>query len=198
MIEEIFQHTSWQEWLGVIFGICQVLLARQNNPNTYLFGIGSILLSMVVLFTAKLYAEMALSSYYLVMSIYGWLFWKFGRQKQEAPIAYSTKRDWGIVVGIVVLAFTIFYYFLTHLTDSDVPIWDSAVSAFAWAGMWLMAKRRIENWVLLNISNLLAIPLLWHKSLYLFAFLTAFLFVVAVTAFFKWRKIIKNQPYVTE
>lgn len=193
MIEEIFQHTSWQEWLGVIFGICQVLLARQNNPNNYLFGIASIVLSMVVLFGAKLYAEIALSSYYLVMSIYGWIFWKFGTQKQEAPIAYSTKRDWGIVGGIIVIAFTVFYYFLTHLTDSDVPVWDSAVTAFAWAGMWLMAKRRIENWVLLNISNLLAIPLLWHKSLYLFSFLTLFLFIIAVTAYFKWHKILKNQ-----
>ncbi|HUH47361.1 MAG TPA: nicotinamide mononucleotide transporter, partial [Arenibacter sp.] len=64
---------------------------------------------------------------------------------------------------------------------------------FAWAGMWLMAKRKLENWVYLNISNLIAIPLLVYKELYIYTGLTVFLFIVGTSGYFKWWSIIKNQ-----
>ncbi|MGD1318317.1 nicotinamide riboside transporter PnuC [Chryseobacterium sp. 2R14A] len=191
MMQEILQQTTWQEWLGVCFSVVQVLLARKNNSNNYLFGIAGILLSLYVMFFAKLYAEFTLNLYYLVMSIYGWLYWKFGKRKTETAISETTNQEKLITVGIVVGTFSLFWYFLTQFTDSDVPILDSLVSAFAWAGMWLMARRKIENWVLLNMSNMIAIPLLIHKGLYLYAILTAFLFIVAISGYLEWRKIIK-------
>lgn len=190
-MQEILQQTTWQEWLGVSFSIVQVLLARKNNSNNYLFGIAGILLSLYVMFFAKLYAEFTLNLYYLVMSIYGWLYWKFGKNQTETSISETSGSEKLITIGIVTGTFALFWYFLTHFTDSDVPIFDSLVSAFALAGMWLMAKRKIENWILLNISNMIAVPLLIHKELYLFAGLTAFLFVVAISGFLEWRKILK-------
>lgn len=190
-MQEILQQTTWQEWLGVCFSVVQVLLARKNNSNNYLFGIAGILLSLYVMFFAKLYAEFTLNLYYLVMSIYGWLYWKFGKRKTETVISETTNQEKLITVGIVAGTFSLFWYFLTQFTDSDVPILDSLVSAFAWAGMWLMARRKIENWVLLNMSNMIAIQLLIHKGLYLYAILTAFLFIVAISGYLEWRKIIK-------
>lgn len=192
MMQEILSKTTLIEWLGVSCSIIQVLLAQRNNIHNYLFGIGGILLALYVKFNAKLYAEFSLDIYYLVMSIYGWLFWKYGKQKHEAPISYTTTNEKYKALGIVIGAFGIFYIFLTQVTNSDVPFLDSIVTAFAWAGMWLMAKRKIENWILLNISNLIAIPLLIHKDLYLYAALTAFLFIVAIFGYINWYKIIKQ------
>ncbi|WP_426474487.1 nicotinamide riboside transporter PnuC [Chryseobacterium balustinum] len=193
MMQDILQQTTWQEWLGVFFSVFQVLLARKNNSNNYLFGIAGISLTLYVMIQSKLYAEFTLNLYYLVMSIYGWLYWKFGKRKSETTISETTKNEKLITVGIVIGTFSIFYFFLTNFTDSDVPILDSLVSAFAWAGMWLMARRKIENWILLNISNIIAIPLLIHKGLYLYAVLTAFLFIVAISGYLEWRKIIKTK-----
>ncbi len=195
-MQEILQQTTWQEWLGVVFSVFQVLLARKNNSNNYIFGIAGISLSLYVMFSAKLYAEFTLSLYYLVMSIYGWLYWKFGKRKNETPISETTRLEKLISSGIVVGTFSLFCFFLTQFTDSDVPVWDSLVSAFAWSGMWLMARRKVENWILLNMSNIIAIPLLIHKGLYLYAILTAFLFIVAVSAYLEWRKIIKSKVVV--
>lgn len=192
-MQEILQQTTWQEWLGVFFSVVQVLLARKNNSNNYLFGIAGILLSLYVMFFAKLYAEFTLNLYYLVMSIYGWLYWKFGKRKAETNISETTNQEKLITTGIVIGTFCLFWGFLTHFTDSDVPVLDSLVSAFAWAGMWLMARRKIENWILLNMSNIIAIPLLIHKGLYLYSILTAFLFIVAISGYLEWRKIIKNK-----
>jgi len=192
-MQEILSKTSLLEWFGVFFSVVQVLLAQRNNIHNYLFGIAGIVLAMFVKFNAKLYAEFTLDFYYLVMSVYGWLFWKFGKKQTETPISFTTTTEKYKSAGIVVAAFLIFYIFLTNYTNSDVPLWDSLVTAFAWAGMWLMAKRKIENWVLLNISNFLAVPLLIHKELYLYAALTAFLFVVAIFGYINWYKILKQQ-----
>lgn len=186
-------HTTPLERFSVVCSIIQVLLSRNNKVSNYFFGILGILTGMYVLFGAKLYAEIALNMYYLVMSVYGWWYWVTNKEAREQPITRCDKQDWGIVLGIVFIGFIILYSVLNHFTDSDVPIWDAWVSSTAWAGMWLLAKRKIENWILLNISNAFAIPLLIHKDLYLFAALTSFLFIVAIFGYLKWQSIMRNQ-----
>lgn len=193
MMEDFFMQLPWMESLGVTLGVAQVLLARKNNIHNYLFGIFSILISFWVLYQSKLYADILLNLYYLIMSIYGWFYWKFGSQKEAVPISYSNKLEHFKALGIVLVCFSLMNYWLRFHTNSDVPFWDAGVSAFAWAGMWLMAKRKMENWIYLNISNLLAIPLLFYKELYLYAGLTLFLFVVGTSGYFKWKKIIENE-----
>ena len=181
------------QWVGTSFGVTQVLLARKNNVYNYLFGIAAILISMYVLYQSKLYADILLNLYYLVMSVYGWFYWKMGKQQTEAPVAYSNKKEHLIAVGIVITSFVLMVFWLRNYTNSDVPILDAVTSAFAWAGMWLMAKRKIENWVYLNISNLISVPLLIYKELYIYAALTTFLFIVAISGYIKWKKIIENE-----
>ena len=75
-MKEIILQTTWQEWLGVVFSIFQVVLARYNNPKNYLFGIAGILLTLVVMFNSKLYAEFTLNIYYYVLILkknYKWI-----------------------------------------------------------------------------------------------------------------------------
>lgn len=192
-----FQQTSWLERFSVLCGIIQVLLSKNNKSSNYLFGILGILSGMYVLFGAKLYADIALNMYYLVMSIYGWWYWNTSSIAKEQPISSADPKEWTIVGSIVVIGFLVLYFILTQFTDSDVPLMDAWVSATAWAGMWLLAKRKIENWILLNISNLFAIPLLIYKELYLFALLTLFLFVVAIFGYFKWKRILQEQTIQT-
>lgn len=195
-MQDILKQITLPEWFGVLFSVIQVLLARKNNVNNYLFGIAGILLTLYVMLTSKLYAEFTLNLYYLIMSIYGWLYWKFGKQRSEMEISVTSTSEKWITGGIVLGTFILFWSFLTHFTDSDVPVWDSLVSAFAWAGMWLMARRKIENWVILNVSNLISIPLMIHKELYLYAVLTSFLFLVAISGYIEWQKIIKSKANV--
>ncbi|HET7360825.1 MAG TPA: nicotinamide riboside transporter PnuC [Salinimicrobium sp.] len=196
MIEDFLFNLTWLQFLGTIFGVAQVLLARKNNIHNYLFGIVAILLSMWVLYQSKLYADILLNLYYLVMSIYGWFYWKFGKQKEQAPISYSDRTEQITAAGIVMVCFTLMFYWLKYYTNSDVPYWDASVSAFAWAGMWLMAKRTMENWIYLNISNIISIPLLIYKDLYIYTGLTVFLFIVGISGYLKWRKIVKDETRI--
>jgi nicotinamide mononucleotide transporter len=97
-----------------------------------------------------------------------------------------------VTIIISIGGFALLAVLLKNFTPSTVPYWDAWVSSTAWAGMWLLAKRKIENWVLLNISNLFAVPLLFYKQLPMFALLTIFLFIIAVQGYFEWRKIVRD------
>lgn len=186
------KETSWIEWMAVLFGVAQVLLAKANRVLLYPAGIVATSLSVYILGLAGLYAEAGLNFYYLVMSVYGWIHWHRRKGAPPLPIRYTSGKEWIRVGAIVVLSFFILYYVLDQYTDSDVPIWDSLVSAFAWGGMWLLARRKLENWLLLNLSNLLAIPLLIYKGLELFSLLTIFLFIVAIFGYFSWKRKISE------
>ncbi|MGJ7032773.1 nicotinamide riboside transporter PnuC [Niabella hirudinis] len=191
-VEEI-KHTSVLEWLGAGFGAAEVLLAKANKIGLYPAGILSVLISVYLFMSAGLYAESALNLYYLVMSIYGWWFWAFKRSSISLPVTRATKKEWRITLCIALGGFLLLYVVLRYIMKSTVPVMDAFVSATAWAGMWLLAKRKLENWILLNISNAVAIPLLFYKQLPLYALLTLFLFIVAVFGFFEWKRILKTE-----
>ena len=185
--------TSWIEWLAVGFSVAEVLLARANKVALYPAGIIATLLSVYLFITSGLYAESLLNGYYIVMSIYGWWYWVKKKDKSPVPITFTDKKEWGTVAAIVAGGFIVLYLTLENFTPSTVPLCDAFVSATAWAGMWLLAKRKVENWILLNISNAVAIPLLFYKHLPLYAALTIFLFVVAVQGYFQWKKLVKKE-----
>ena len=191
--------SAWQ-WAAVVLGISEVLLARANKILLYPAGILASAISMYLLAKAGLYGECLLNGYYVVMSIYGWWHWAKKKHKPPVKISYCTKKDWWIVAAIVGIGYGLLLFMLTHFTvlfpsftPSTVPELDAVVTVTAWAGMWLLAQRKIENWILLNISNAISIPLLWHKSLPLFAALAVFLFIVAVQGYYSWKRKITEE-----
>lgn len=190
--EQVAATDGWQ-WTAILFGVAEVLLARVNNILLYPAGIISTAVTIYILLVAGLYAESFLNGYYLVMSIYGWWHWQKRKNEPPLPIGRTTRSEWGVVAAITVGGFILGYVLLRGLTPPTVPGWDAWVSATAWAGTWLLARRKIENWVLLNVSNIFAIPLLFYKQLPMFAALTVFLFVVACFGYFDWRKRFKLQ-----
>jgi nicotinamide mononucleotide transporter len=201
-MQQLIQETLLQirqtqplEWIAALFGVISVLLSRKNHIGLYPAGLVStgIYAWLWVQSEARLYAEALLNVYYFVMSVYGWIHWS--RQKPGADslrIGKANSKDWLIVGAIVGFGWMLFYILLRH-TPSDVPIWDSLVSATAWSGMWLLARRKVENWIMLNISNLVAIPLYIHKGYYVTMLLTVFLFIVAILGYFNWLKLYAQQ-----
>jgi nicotinamide mononucleotide transporter len=191
---EQIKETTWVQWLAVALGVAEVLLARINNIWLYPTGIAATLLSILLLMEVQLYAESALNVYYVLMSIYGWVHWIKKRDAPPVKITYSNKNEWLISLAISLGGWAVLYILLKNFTPSNVPVWDAFVSSTAWAGMWLLARRKMENWVFLNVSNLFAIPLLFYKKLPMFAVLTVFLFVVAIFGYFEWRKkVLSNE-----
>ena len=176
------------QWAVLVLGVSEVLLARANNIWLYPTGIAATALAIVGLFRASLYAECLLHLYYIIMSIYGWWYWSRTPSKKSPPVTFTSHKEWWIVMCIVFIGWAVLYVTLLSFTTSDVPAWDAWVTSTAWAGMWLLAKRKVENWLLLNVSNAFAIPLLFMKDLPLFGVLTIILFLVACKGYFDWMK----------
>lgn len=186
--------TTVLEAVAVVFGVISVVLANRNHVLLYPTGIISTGLFIYIMASVGLYAETLLNGYYLIMSIYGWVRWQNNHEnKSAAAITHNNKTDWLITTAIVVVGFVVLYLTLSNFTDSTVPVLDAIVTSFAWAGMWLLAKHKVENWVLLNISNAIAVPLLIYKGLPLTALLTVILFTVAVFGYYRWRRLYKEQ-----
>ncbi len=127
------------------------------------------------------------------MSIYGWWYWSKKKNEPPVKITYAGAADW-IITGLIAGGgWLILFIILKEFTPSTVPAWDAWVSSTAWAGMWLLAKRKVENWILLNLSNAFAIPLLIQKELPLFALLTLFLFIVACFGYVSWLRTVRME-----
>lgn len=187
--------TAPLEWIAALMGMVSVLLSRQNHIGLYPAGIVSTAIYAYLwsCTEARLYADALLNLYYLSMSIYGWIFWSRNRHNREAlRISRCSPAEWSIAIAIAAGGWLVLYVLLLY-TPSDVPVWDSFVSATAWSGMWLLARRKLENWILLNISNLAAIPLFVYKGYYVTMLLTVFLFLVAISGYFNWKRILQQQ-----
>jgi nicotinamide mononucleotide transporter len=177
----------------LIFGISEVLLARANSIWLYPTGIIATALGIFSLYNVQLYAECLLHLYYLVMSVYGWWYWAAKKNQKPVEITFSSSVEWIITSAIAFGGSVLLFFVLSMFTDSQVPAWDAWVSATGWAGMWLLARRKIENWLLLNISNAFAIPLLFYKELPLLGLLTIFLFIVACKGYIDWLRVARRK-----
>ncbi len=185
--------TSALEWVAAGAGVAQVLLARAAKASNYAFGMLSTALYLVFFFRGALYADAALNGYYLVMSAYGWWHWRGEGRGITVPVSHATPRDWAVAFCIGGGALALGYGLLHNFSGSAVPLWDAGIAATAWAGMWLLARRKVENWLWLNASNAVAIPLYFFKGYLVTMVLTIFLFAVAVSGYFHWRRMARKQ-----
>ncbi len=181
--------TSILEVIAVTFGIASVIYSKKVNILVYPTGLVSVSIYMYICFFAKLYADMGINLVYFVMSIYGWYNWaRVKDNKKVVPISWCTKKEHFINVGMFVFFFISLIYVLKNFTDSDVPVWDSLTTAIFIVGMWLMAKKKIENWILWIIGNVISIPLYFYKGLVLTSVQFTVFLVLATLGYLAWKK----------
>ncbi len=185
-------HIDGLQWAILILGVAEVLFAKANNTLLYPAGIAATTLAIYSLFIAQLYAECVLHLYYIIMSVYGWWHWTSNRNIAPVIVSFTNKREWLTSALIVFGGWGLLYFALVTFTPSTVPVWDAWISSTAWAGTWLLARRKVENWILLNVSNAFAVPLLFYKDLPLFAVLTIILFGVACVGYVDWVKLARR------
>lgn len=184
---------SWLEAIAVFFGISSVFYSIKKNIWVFPTGMISTLIYVYICLKYKLYADMGINAYYFGMSIYGWYLWsKPSGTGAELPVTWLSRM--GIIKSITLflVAYGVLYFSLANFTDSDVPYWDSFTTSSAFVGMWLMAKKKVENWIAWIITDLVSIPLYLYKGLVLTSFQFIFFTVLAIIGLFSWIKSLKN------
>src|SRR5579862_9496013 len=191
-IEEISQ-TTWFEFVAVITGITSVIFSRKENILVYPVGMISTGIFVWIYVTHGLYADASVNFYYTVMSIIGWVMWSRKTEgKSILKITVSTTRDWIIALIFFSVCWAALYLLLSKCTDSTVPIADSFTSGAAFTGMWLMNKKKLENWTWWIITNVASIPLNYYKHLVFTSFEYVVLLILAVMGYITWKKKIMN------
>lgn len=185
---EQFKATSFIEWLAFLFGLAQVVLAWKNKSSNFIAGLISVLFYTYLFYTVGLYAESLLNAYYVFISLSGLWSWQIQQGQTPKPISRCNPSDWQRTIVIGLLLFLVLSIVLHQFTNSTVPIPDALVSALAWTGAYLLVQRKLENWLWLSASNLLAIPLLWYKNMPLTALLTVIYLVVGAMGYVYWKK----------
>ena len=179
--------TSVIETFAVFFGLLSVWYAKKEKIWLYPTGIVSIIIYIDLTFQYKLYGDMGIQVYYLIMSIYGWYFWIKGKGAQlPVPISRNNKQE-NLIVFLLFLGSFLLIRFGLELTDSNVPVWDALTSALAIAGMWLMARKKIEHWIAWIIVDSISIPLYIYKGLPLTSFQFLIFTILAVWGYSKWN-----------
>lgn len=185
--------TKWLEAVAVVFGILSVWFARKENIWVYPTGIVNVLIYVYLCFFAGLYADMGINAFYFVMSVFGWYNWsRRDENLHHVPISTLSAKQWLFYIILIVVAFGTIYYILSHFTDSTVPIFDSVTTALFIAGMWLMALKKIENWLLWILGDLLVIPMFSIKGLAFTSIQYIVFLVLAIMGYIEWRKRLKS------
>ncbi|XOV92068.1 MAG: nicotinamide riboside transporter PnuC [Bacteroidota bacterium] len=189
---EQFQELNGLEAVAVIFGLLSVWFSMKEDILVYPTGIISVVIYMYITFNFKLYADTGINFYYLAASIYGWYFWTHADDNRpQVRITLLTKTEWWITIGLAIASFAIIRYGL-DFTDSDVPTWDAITTTTAIVGMWLMARKKLENWIAWIITDVIAVPLYYYKELYLTSFQFLVFTVLATMGYFAWKKTFKD------
>ena len=179
--------TSVLETSAVFFGLLSVWYAKKEIIWLYPTGIVSIIIYIDLTFQHKLYGDMVIQVYYLIMSIYGWYFWIKGKGAQApVPISKNNEQE-NLFVFLLFLGSFLFIRFGLELTDSNVPGWDALTSALAIAGMWLMARKKIEHWIAWIIVDIISVPLYIYKGLPLTSFQFLIFTILAVWGYLTWN-----------
>ncbi|WP_167856376.1 nicotinamide riboside transporter PnuC [Hymenobacter metallicola] len=177
------------EWVAVLTGFACVWLAARESLWNFPVAIFSCGLYAVVYFRTQLYSDSLLQGFFILMSLYGWYEWLYGGARQTALVVSRTRPWEWAAVGLGVAAFTLgFGYYLQHNTDAALPHWDSFTTAGSMAAQYLLTRKRLENWLLWIVVDLLYVPILWYKQLYPTSGLYAVYLVLAAYGYIEWRR----------
>ncbi len=182
------------ELMGLVFGLITVWLLINENILTWPAGIIYVLISFVIFYRARLYADFGLHVVFLVLNIYGWYFWVKGKKNgnAELPVTNASLKVLSIV-GVLCVAGIFIIAAILKTTDAAVPYWDSATTSLSIGAMWLQARKKLESWYLWLFVDILATGIYINREIYFYAALYGIYIFMAISGLRAWRSSMQNE-----
>ena len=189
--------SNWVEITGTIFGLAYIFFSIKQHILTWPIGLITSVLYIYVFFVSKFYADMALQGYYVWVSIYGWYLWRKGPSSntdEKTLKVTKTNGKMALVLLLVSVVLTVAIYFiLSRFTDSPVPVGDAITTAFSIVATWMLARKKLEHWLLWVLIDAFSMALYIYKGLYATTILFGVYTIAAIIGYFEWRKTMKEQ-----
>jgi len=186
---------NYIEILATIAGIIYLIFSIRGKMLLWFFGLITSLLYVYVFFVSKIYADMGINIYYVIISIYGWIHWASNRDEKKETLPYSRlkKKQIWVLTAVTIIFFFIIAYILKKYTDSDVVVFDALTTAGSITATWMLARKIIEHWIIWVFVDAISIGLYIYKDLYPTVLLFIFYTVLAVVGYFEWLKLWRTQ-----
>jgi nicotinamide mononucleotide transporter len=187
------QAMAWLEFTGLVSGLLCVWLLIRQNIWTFPIGLLYAAVSVAVFTTERLYADVLLSGYYLVMNGYGWYYWRYGAPRRrtrddELAVTFMPARLRWVLLAVVAVATALMGWLLDTRTDADLAYWNSATTTMSFAAMWMTARKYVDNWVVWLVVDVLATGVYLVKGIEFYAVLYAVYLFMAVLGWRAWRQ----------
>lgn len=187
---------NYIELMAAALGLIAIYLQIKQKVWYWPVSIVLVSLYIIVYIRAKLYADMSLQVYYLVISFYGWYHWLFGKREdpgEKLPVSFVTKKLSFILLLASIAFFIIISAILVNFTDSDLPYWDAFTTALSFVATWMLARKIIENWLVWIIVDAVSVGIYIYKGLYPTTVLFTVLTILAVVGYRAWLKDARGQ-----
>ena len=144
------------------------------------------------------------------MSVYGWVLWSKQTEKDHlhVDVSWAKKTDYlkslGLFFGTVIFSLVLYHFRpiidgFKNIIEIDTLIWsykpvdfiDATSTGIFLIGMWLMAKRKIDNWYFWILGDIIMIPLLIYKGYAISSFQYSIFLILAIQGLFEWKKSVK-------
>ena len=187
--------TTGLEWAAVLTGFACVWLAARESLLNFPVAIVSCLLYVVIYHEAALYSDRNLQGLFIALSAYGWYEWLYGgRDQTPLAVTRTTPGEWALAAAFAA-AYTLgFGYYLRHHTDSTFPYLDSFTTGTSLVAQFLMMRKKLENWWLWIVVDIIYVPILWVKHLYPTSLLYALYLALAAYGYWQWRADLSKKP----
>ena len=188
------------ELIAVFSGIISVWFAKKENILLYPVGTLSVSLWIYLCWIGEIYGQAVINLFFLVMNIYGWYNWsrKDNSDLNRVQIKFSSIKENVLYTTVAALLTLLIYWGLSNIEilnfDWKFVLIESFITALNFIAMWLMAWKRVENWVLWIIGDIFCIPLFVFKEYYLSVAQFSIFIIIAFMGYFEWKKkALKNQ-----
>lgn len=186
---------SYVEFIGTLFGLVSVYFASRANILTWPFGIINEIFLFILFFQVQLYADMFLQVYFFVVTLYGWYNWK--SRSNSAQISEMKLKYRLIIFAFTVIATIISGYLFSNIhlylpvyfkIAASYPLADSFIMASSIVATVLLARKKIETWILWIAVDITAVIIYYQKEIYFLA-LEYFVFLgMACYGLYNWNK----------
>ena len=184
------------EIMAVVFGFLSVWFSKQNKIWVFPTGMISTSIFVYLLFKWGLLGDMMINGYYFIMSVYGWYVWT--RKIDDTQVTPISKINFKEKKNSVAIFFaTLLFVFVIYKTFDKWSDWvayaDTITTAIFFVGMWLMAKRKIENWIFWIIGDIISVPLYLYKGFTFTSFQYLGFTFIAFFGYLAWKKNLNKQ-----
>jgi nicotinamide mononucleotide transporter len=179
------------EAIAFFFGIASVVYAKKENILVYPTGLVATVITVYLFYIDTLFGDMMMNFYYSIMSIYGW--WNWARVKNNKKVVRISRtntreKQVGVIFFLLTMIITYGVYRLYGTELNYTNYIDILTSGIFFTAMWYMANKKLENWTLWILADIITVPLYAYRGWGMLSLQYLIFTFLAIQGYLAWKK----------